>query len=115
MPADHVRGGKALLLMDNGRPHHAKIRQQSWRSSRSTPYDFDAFSMRLPRFPEPGNVLPGTAVHDAEGPRGRPRRLDGVADGGVPEGRIRTTAETMDRGCAQPGKVLRRAPERLNC
>ena len=42
--------------------------------------------MRLPRFPEPGDVLPGTAVQDGEGPRGRPHRLDGVTDGEVLEG-----------------------------
>ena len=61
------------------------------------------------------NVLPEMAVQDVKGPRGRSRRLDWVTDGEVLEGRIRATAGTMDRDCAQPGKVLRRAPERLNC
>ena len=60
--------------------------------------------MRIPCFLEPEGVLPGTAVQDVEEPRECPRRLDGVTDGEVLEGRIRTTAKRWTEIVRSQGK-----------
>ena len=73
------------------------------------------FSMRLPRFPEPGDVIPGTAVSSKRGRISRTSSPTGWCHGRRSSGGgIRTSAGTMGADCAPLGKVLRRAPERLN-
>ena len=111
---------KVLLLMDNMRPHHVKVTQLKLEELKidqipHPPYSPDISPCDFHAFLSLEMLCRGQEFKTLKDLEDALADCMWDTDGEVLEGRVRTTAGTMDGDCAQLEKVLRRAPERLNC